>query len=49
MKYLALLPLLALAYLLRRPLFRAYLATRDALTDAPLTGPEAWVYRRIEE
>jgi len=41
--------ILLLALLLRRPLLRGYLAVRDALTDAPLSEPEAWVYRRIEE
>lgn len=45
----ALLFILALLLLLRRPLFRLYLAARDALTDAPLSEPEAWLYRRIEE
>lgn len=34
--------------LMRRPLLRLYLAIRDTFTDAPLTGPEAWVYRRLE-
>jgi len=40
--------IIALA-LMRRPLLRGYLAVRDALTDAPLSEPEAWLYRRIEE
>jgi len=48
---LSLILLLALLFLARRPLplLRGYLAVRDALTDAPLSEPEAWVYRRIEE
>ena len=45
----ALLLLLSLAYVARRPLFRLYLWLRDAVTDAPLSDGEAWVYRRIEE
>lgn len=51
MKPAAALALLALAYLLRRPLFRLYLAARDRVTKppSPLTRPEAWLYRRIEE
>ena len=40
--------ILALAFLARRPLFRLYLAARDTFTDAPLSDPEAWVYRRVE-
>jgi len=35
--------------LMRRPVFRLYLAVRDVLTDAPLTDVEAWLYRRVEE
>lgn len=45
----ALLFILALLLLLRRPLFRLYLSARDRVTDAPPAGWESWLYRRIEE
>lgn len=49
MKPAGLLLLLFVLLLLRRPLFRLYLALRDMVTDAPPVGWESWLYRRIEE
>jgi hypothetical protein len=49
MKPAALVFILLLLFALRRPLFRAYLAMRDRVTDAPPTEAESWLYRRLEE